>query len=160
MSSPYPLLENDEYTYEFVTDQGIRYLIFFIDYSALFEAWPEISPYVYMFNIDVIDGDPDNGVTDERIGVTVLQVFNTFFSKVRNIAVYICDSTDERHLARKRKFDFWFWKYNNGKLLKEDGMAVVDGQIIYNAMLLHKENEHLTDIILAYKELNERSSSK
>lgn len=160
MSSPYPLQENDEYSYEFVTDQGIRYLIFFIDYSVLFDDWPEIAPYVYMFNIDVMEGDPDKGAIDERIGVTILKVFNAFFTRVRNVAVYICDSTDDRHLARKRKFDYWFWKFNNGSLLKEDGMAVVDGHIIYNAMLLHKENDHLAEIILAYKSLNERSSVK
>ncbi len=160
MLSPYPLQENNEYSYEFVTDQGIRYLIFFLDYSIIFSDYPHIASNVYMFNIDVLDGNPDDGIGDEKIGLTVLQVFNDFFKKVRNVAVYICDSSDDRQLARKRKFDLWFWKYNDGSLLKEDGIAVVDGQLIYNAMLLHKENDQLVEIILAYQELNERSTAK
>jgi len=63
-------------------------------------------------------------------------------------------------MARKRKFDLWFWIYNDGSLIKEDGMAIVEGTVIYNAMLLHKHNKQLTDIILAFKDLNEKAGNK
>jgi hypothetical protein len=113
-----------------------------------------------MFNIDVIEGYPDQTISDERIGLTVLEVFNLFFQNSKNVAVYICDSQDERQLSRKRKFDFWFWKYNDGTLIKEDDMAIVNGMEIYNSMILHKKNEQLREVILAYKELNEKASEK
>lgn len=115
---------------------------------------------VFMFNINVIDGNPNLTIADERIGVTVLQVFRAFFVREQNVAVYICDSLDDRHLARKRKFDQWFWRYNDGTLIKEDDIAVVDGTEIYNSMIIHKKNEHLAEIILAFKELNERAGNK
>lgn len=158
--SPYPLQEIDEFSYEFVTGQGVRYVVYFLDYSSMFARYPLIAPQVYMFNIDVIKGNPDEGVADERIGLTVLQVFTTFFRKSQNVAVYVCDGIDDRQLARKRKFDRWFWKYNDGSLIKEDDIAVVDGTEIYNSMILHKQNRHLGDIILAYKELNEKAGEK
>ena len=107
-----------------------------------------------------MDGNTDSSITDDRIGITILEVFKLFFTKLENIVVYVCDSIDNRQLARKRKFDLWFWKYNDGSLLKEDGIALIEGVEIYNSLLLHKANKRLTEIILAYKELNERAGDK
>jgi len=126
----------------------------------MFSDYPAIAENVFSFNIEVLDGDADISITDERIGVTILEVFNLFFKKLANVAVYVCDSIDDRQLARKRKFDLWFWKYNDGSLLKEDGIALIEGVEIYNSLLLHKANKRLTEIILAYKELNERAGDK
>ncbi len=160
MLSPYPLQENDEYSYEFLTEQGIRYSIYFLDYSYMFSDYPAIAENVFSFNIDVLEGDADKSITDDRIGVTILEVFKLFFTKIENVVVYVCDSIDERHLARKRKFDLWFWKFNDGSLYKEDGIAMIEGVEIYNSLLVHKANKKLTEIILAYKELNESAGEK
>lgn len=160
MLSPYLLKEHDEYSFEFVTDQGIRYVLYFLDYSAMFARYPAIAAEVFMFNIDVIEGNPDERLRDDRIGLTVLQVFNLFFQKSQNVAVYVCDSMDNRQLSRKRKFDSWFWRYNDGSLIKEDDIAVIEGNEVYNSMILHKQHSHLREIILAYKELNEKASEK
>lgn len=160
MLNPYPLQENDACSYGFVTDQGIKYVIYFLDYSYMFYEYPDIAQNIFSFNIDVVSGKPDNSNADERIGYTVMQVFMLFFEKIENVAVYVCDSLDERHLARKRKFDIWFWKFNDGSLLKEDGIAVIEGSPIYNSVLVHKSNKHWPKIVLAYNELNERAGSK
>ncbi len=160
MLSPYLLQENDEYSYEFLTEQGIRYSIYFLDYGFMFSDYPAIAENVFSFNIDVLNGDTDSSITDDRIGVTILEVFKFFFTRIENVAIYVCDSIDERQLARKRKFDWWFWKYNDGSLLKEDGIAMIEGVEIYNSLLLHKANKRLAEIILAYKELNERAGDK
>ena len=160
MLSPYLLLENDEYSYEFLTEQGVRYSIYFLDYSFMFSDYPAIAQNVFSFNIDVLDGNADSSITDDRIGITILEVFKLFFTKLENVVVYVCDSIDDRQLARKRKFDLWFWKYNDGSLLKEYGIALIEGVEIYNSLLLHKANKRLTEIILAYKELNERAGDK
>lgn len=126
----------------------------------MFVAYSHISCPVYSFNIDAIEGDPHNSHTDERIGITIAEVVNLFFRKINNVAVYVCDSLDERQYARKRKFDLWFYLYNDGSLIKVDGLAVIEGVEILNAMLLHKQNTQLTEIILAFKELNERAGEK
>lgn len=160
MLSHYPLQENDEYSYEFLTDKGIRYKIYFLDYSYMFSEYQSFLSPVYTFNIDVMKGDPDSATGDDRIGLTVLKVFNDFFAKIENVAIYVCDSSDERQLARKRKFDVWFWSYNDGSIVKEDGMAIIEGTIIYNALLVHWQNKQLPDIIFAFKDLNARAGEK
>ena len=157
---PYPLQENDPYSYEFVTDQGLHYILYFLDYSYIFTHYIDHPLDVYMFNIDVADGNPDDHIHDERIGLTVLKVFQKFFASKQQVAIYICDNTDTRQRARKRKFDLWFWKYNDGSLLKEDEVAIIEGREVYNSMILHKQNTNLGEVILAFKELNEKSSAK
>jgi|ERR1700733_8145028 len=126
----------------------------------MFSEYPNVAPHVFMFNIDVISGVPDETIADDKIGFTIFQVFNLFFEKIENVAVYVCDMLDERHLARKRKFDLWFWKFNDGSLLKEDGLAVIEGMPIYNSLIVHKSNKHWPDIVLAYNELNQRAGEK
>ncbi len=160
MLSPYLLQENDENSYEFVTNQGIKYAIYFLDYSHMFYEYPSIAENIYTFNIEVIEGHFYDAVADDRIGVTVVEIFRLFFAKVKNVAVYVCDSIDDRHLARKRKFDSWFWKYSDGDIIKEDGIAVVEDIEILNSLLIHKSNPNLTEIILAYKIINERANDK
>lgn len=126
----------------------------------MFADYPGISEHIFTFNIDVRSGDPDGTLADDKIGYTIFQVFKLFFQRIENVAIYVCDTLDERHLARKRKFDLWFWKFNDGSLLKEDGIAVVEGKPIYNSLLVHKSNKHWPEIVLAYSELNERAGEE
>jgi hypothetical protein len=126
----------------------------------MFAPYPGIGSQIFMFNIDVLSGDPDEALSDERIGLTVLMIFNLFFQKSQNVAVYVCDSMDNRQLSRKRKFDRWFRRYNDGTLIKEDDIAMIDGIEIYNSLILHNQNKHLNEIIIAFKELNRKAGEK
>jgi hypothetical protein len=126
----------------------------------MFEDYPAMGGNIYSFNIDVVDGDVTLAGEDERIGITIVEVFRKFFVRRENVAVYVCDSADERHLARKRKFDFWFWKYNDGSIIKEDGVAVVEGTEILNSLLVHRNNPDCIAIIFAFKDLNARAGDK
>jgi hypothetical protein len=53
----------------------------------MFSDYPNIAPYIFTFNIDVISGAPDETIADERIGYTIFQVFKIFFEKIENVAV-------------------------------------------------------------------------
>lgn len=154
MLSPYLLLERDEYSFEFFTDHGLRYVIYFVDYSAQFADYPVLIGRVFMFNIEVVDGDPTTSPGDERIALTVQSVFRAFFLRETNVIVYVCDSLDNRHLARRRKFESWFSRYNDGTLMKVDNVAVIDGTEIHNSIILHMRNESREHILLAYEDLN------
>ena len=89
-----------------------------------------------------------------------MYILKLFFEKINNVIIYVCDSIDDRQLARKRKFDFWFWKYNDGSIIKEDGIAVIENIQILNTLLVNKYNPQLTEIILSFKELNEKMNEK
>ena len=160
MLSPYPLLESDDLSYHFTSGRGIIYHVYFLDYSYMFTEYPHLAENIYSFNIDVIDGDILLTGEDERTGLTIVEVFKTFFTWHKNVAVYVCDSADDRHLARKRKFDLWFWKYNDGSIIKEDGVAVVEDMEVLNSLLVHRNNPHCTEIIFAFRDLNARAGDK
>ena len=160
MLNPYQVTEADDLSYQFTTNQYIKYHIFFLDYSYMFEDYPHIAGNIYSFNIDVLEGDSNAVTSDERIGVTIVEVFKTFFKRVENVAVYVCDIADERHMARKRKFDFWFWKYNDGSIIKEDGVAMAGNMEILNSLLAHNNNPHLAELIFAFKDLNSKAGDK
>ncbi len=160
MLSPYLLQEADDFSYQFTSDEGIMYHVYFLDYSYMFNEYPHLAQNIYSFNIDVITGDTGLTGEDERIGLTIVQVFNIFFTRQKNVAIYVCDSADERHIARKRKFDFWFWKYNDGSIIKEDGVAVVENMEILNSLLVHRNNPHCAEILFAFKDLNARAGDK
>ena len=139
MPSPYQLTENSDYSYEFTTYQGIKYSVYFLDYNWVFHKYSHLAHHNYTFNIDVIEGNANKVYTDERIGVTVAEIFRLFFDNTQNVAIYICDSFDDRQSARKKKFDFGFRKYNDGSILKEDGVVNVENVEILNSILIHKQ---------------------
>ena len=157
--TPYPFAHRGQLSFEFTTDQGTVYNATFFDYDYLFPEHPEFAKDIFSFTLDIVKGD-SNQYLDERIGETVVAIFQNFFSHRQNVVIYVCDSSDARHLARKKKFDLWFWKYNDGFILKVDGLAVVADMEIYNSLLLHKQNKLADKIISAFRLLNERADDK
>ncbi len=160
MLSHYPLFEKDELSYEFVTDSGVNYRIYFLDYGCILNNYLTQTNIIYSFNIDVVGNINKLGATDERIGLTIAFILKLFFEKIENVIIYVCDSIDDRQLARKRKFDFWFWKYCDETIIKEDGIAVIESVQILNTLLVNKNNPQLTEIIRSFKELNKKAYEK
>jgi len=158
--TPYPYTKGGELYYKFTTDQGLLYTAVFFDYGYLFAAYPEYVDDIYSFTLDAIKGEISTSGLDEKIGETVVSIFRDFFRSKQNVVIYVCDSLDDKHLARKRKFDLWFWKYNDGTILKEDGLAVIAGMEIYNSLLVNKQHPHAEGIIKAFRTLNERVDDK
>ena len=157
----YPLQIKDNYTFEFRTINDLLYKVYFVDSTWMFEEYPQIECPIYSFNLEAIEGNPALSVHDNRIGDTIGHIMDLFFSNINNIAVYVCESIDTRQMARKRKFDYWFNKYKNENLLKEDGVAVLnEEEVTYNSIIVHKDNEYAIQILEAYKELNEANNNK
>lgn len=102
----------------------------------------------------MVTGDPTTSPGDERIALTVLSVFRAFFLREHNVIVYVCDGLDNRHLARKRKFEGWFSRYNDGTLIKADNVATIEDTEIHNSIILHVRNESRQEILRAYEDLN------
>jgi Family of unknown function (DUF6169) len=160
LQNPYKLKENDDYSYEFLTDQSIKYLVYFIDYNFMFYQYPSLAENIYTINIDVLEGDIEFTIEDERIGITVIEIFKIFFRNIENAVIYICDNNDNRHFTRKRKFDFWFNKYNSGSILKEDGIAIIEEIEILNSLLVSENHPKVDEIINAFKAINKTAGQK
>ncbi|MDQ6844950.1 MAG: hypothetical protein M3Z92_11440 [Bacteroidota bacterium] len=82
----------------------------------MFNEYPLLADNVYSFNIDAIDGDIVLTGEDERIRLTIVEVFKIFCKGRRTL---LCDSADERHLARKRNLIFGFGNTMPVPLLKK-----------------------------------------
>lgn len=137
-----------------MTEQGIGYAAYFLDGNYLFENYPHLQGQVYLFNIDVIVGDPISAIEDPRVASTVFAIIEAVFADRENVVVYVCDSVDDRQLARRRKFNIWFFRANDGSLLKEDAVVATGGDcFIYSSLLVHKDNIRANEIVQAFKEL-------
>ncbi len=158
--TPYPFTSLSDLSFEFTTDQGVVYKAYFISFGSVFSEFPEFSDSIYNFNLEVFHGDMYDQAMDQKIGETVVDIFRHFFAIRQNVIIYICDTSDNKHIVRKRKFDLWFWKYSDGSILKDDGLAVIEDTEIFNSLLVHKQNIFLDKIVSAFRTLNERAADK
>ena len=52
--------------------------------------------------------------------------------------LYICETADNRHLARVRKFDAWFREFNNYHFIKLDANFPDVNNVTYYASLIFR----------------------
>jgi len=112
-------LEHDPETglYSFTTSSGIIYVCGFRNITHM------LSPMVGIYDLEVFDFEfqpiQDTAVKrsyDERISITVCDLFNRFFSSDLRVLIYVCSSTDARHRERNRLFGLWHRKYVSDRL--------------------------------------------
>ena len=113
MTVPY-LLEFDADTgiYSFITANNIKYICRFKNVNA------RLSPLLGTFDIEIYDFDfypeaktADRNKFDEGICVTICDLFSLFFTADSRVLIYICDSSDDRHVGRNRLFNIWYTRY-------------------------------------------------
>ena len=149
---PYKFSVKDKY-YEFSTAAGTRYACYFLSYANYFTEYKDIAENMFAFNIDILEKGT-TGITDPRIGITVVKIIKTFLTGLTHAVIYVCDSGDRRELLRKRKFDNWFREYDDGTIIKINGHISTDDFDIYNAILIHKDNPKKNRFIEAFTDLN------
>lgn len=152
---PYKIIVVRDNYFEFTSANGTVYLCYFLSYSEYFKDYKEIAGNIFSFNVDVVHGRKTGISSDERIGRTIIEIVKNFLSGLENAVVYVCDTSDGRELLRKRKFDQWFRKYDDGTIIKVNGHIAVPNFNIYNAILIHKENQNKNRFIEAFNDLNE-----
>ncbi len=141
----------------FITDYNIKYKMYFSEYGHRFRD-PVMARCVYLFNIVVEEGKPGENGVDLRVADTVFAVLRRFFEEQTKALIYICDSSDSRELARKRKFDIWFNKYHNNAFVKGEYAAIFGEEKVYNSMILSKDNPLWYYFLVACDRLNKALS--
>lgn len=157
---PYKIIKRKAFYFSFTSKAGTSYLCYFIPYDYLFSEYPLIAPFIYSFNLDIEKGKSKEQPLDERIGVTVSKIIIDYLAKNENAVIYICDSSDYREHIRKRKFDSWFKKSDDGSIIKIDRKTVIAETVLYNSLLIHKDNPYKNSFIKAFIDLNDRSDNK
>ncbi len=79
-----------------------------------------------------------------------------FLDEKRKAFVYICDSSDSRELARRRKFDLWFAKYSKDLFAKCEYEMVFKEEKIYSSMVVPLENKIWPNYLVTYHQLTSR----
>lgn len=132
----------NENSYIFLTDYSIFYEIKFKNSDYLLDVIisDDINNLIFEFVIDVLENPNKSKVPlDNKIGLTVAHIFNDFFIKNNNaISIYICDSSDAKQEIRMKKFDQWYYKYQDSTFLKIDEVLVDSKKKRYPISLILK----------------------
>lgn len=144
-----------EYAYLFRTRHEAQYVVRFKPSFYVFEKYPLIAENVFEFVISLIE-KPAGVILppDERILPTIAVIANHFFQQNERVAIYVCDDSDGKGGARKRKFDGWFWYFNENGFRKHDRpFNESDGYSYFASIIFKMSNPLKYDIIKAFDEL-------
>lgn len=155
MSYPFIYEGGEQNSYYFESKAGLIYEIKFKPTPYLFEnELYEVKNNVFEFGI-VVQFNPTSKFPslDKNIGVTVVNIFIDFYRRFGNVvSIYICDSSDGKEFIRKRKFDFWFSKFNDEIFVKIDEIIVdKDNKKFPISLIIAKENPYRPQIIKAFR---------
>lgn len=141
--------------YNFKTVNEIAYSVRFkpgADYVLPEEHWRND---FYELVIEVAFApDPSHIPADRSIFPTIVAIISDFFTVYERVILYICDDSDSRELARKRKFDNWFNRLGDHPFEKYDLPTVANGSERYFASIFFRyDNPLRLAIITAFEQL-------
>ena len=73
--------------------------------------------------------------------------------------MYICDSSDSKQSARKRKFDNWVQLFKGNEFFKIDAEIIDNAKNkIYSSLIIKADNPHFNAIIKYFGSLSSENS--
>lgn len=157
LQCPYKVTFNLETsTYSFTTKNDIEYSLAFVDSVCYFSGVSESNSIkkVYSLNIDKISAG--KAVLDLNVQATVNCIVTHFFKDLENSLVYVCDHSDSKHEARRRKFNRWCEQSDsNSKYIKLDEILITDDGVHNVSLIYHFENPFSESLEAVYYEVIE-----
>lgn len=149
-------------SYIFKTDHEIRYEIKFVPSGYLWESNPFFKDDTYEFIIAVLeDNTGKRRPLDKKIPKTLRLIFEDFFQSNKNIAIYICDSSDNKQAIRFRKFNDWFILLKNRTYVKMDLQIPDENEVyIYTSLIMRGDNPNMSSIMIEFKTIMDSPSNK
>ena len=116
--TPYPISLHSHNLYNFTTDSGNQYALYFTDAAGYFNGNP-IGENALTFGIELVKAASAPKLLDARIGATIAAfIGRTLEADQHLIILYICDTKDNRQYLRKYKFERWYHGYNDGSVVR------------------------------------------
>lgn len=145
-------------SYFFETDKELIYEVVFKPTPYLFALKnTEIVENTFEFSI-LLQFNPFSKLpsNDKKTGATVVAIFMDFYARRgKAITVYICESSDGKEVARKRKFDQWFQEYNEDVFIKVDRNLIdTKNNKFPISMIISKTNPYESEIFTAFLRLS------
>lgn len=142
--------------YSFNTDNQISYSIKFKPCDYIFEGRTPFYVPTFELVIEVaINETGKNPPLDPRISFTVARIFSDFYqSNNGKVIIFICDSSDRRQEARRRKFNQWVELFKGNEYVKFDA-EIIDplGPIYHNSIILRTDNPYRDQIMKSFFDL-------
>ncbi|MBK9934778.1 MAG: hypothetical protein IPP61_02450 [Cytophagaceae bacterium] len=148
-------------SYAFVTENEIYYEAKFKPSNYLFSNLKDVEINVFEFVIDIaIPSKNGKFPSDSKIPETISLLIRDFFKKNSNKAIlYICDSSDSKQSARKRKFDNWVQLFKGNEFFKVDAEIIDNAKNkIYSSLIIKADNPHFNAIIKYFGSLSSENS--
>jgi hypothetical protein len=152
--------------YSFVFEGGLNNsYVFDTGLGVVYDIQFRPSPYIlgneqavyandiYEFIIEVLYNPLEKSPPlDKLVAPTIAAIFKDFYHrKSETICIYICDSTDRRQDIRRRKFEQWFFEYQDLSYLKIDDRFIDKNKNIYPiSMILKKTHPHYAQITVDF----------
>ena len=150
-------LEEENVSYFFQTDYQLTYEVSFKPTFYIFEPHLPFANWVYELVIKIFDNASDKiPPTDPIISVTIVAIFQHFFSNhTEKIIVYVCDTSDRKHLARYRKFNRWFEFHNDDEFRKMEVNTTDELKDVtyFNTLIVKRTNPYLAEIEIAFRDV-------
>ncbi|MBR6016251.1 MAG: hypothetical protein IKS94_01780 [Prevotella sp.] len=144
--SPYWVIQLDELTFRFATDNGVVYRVgFYKDTVFLIDG-------SYHFFIDNVNHQPSPN--DPNLLATVTAVIEEFFRQEPLVMLYICDPSDNRQGSRNRLYKRWFDNYvNHSKYRLYSESVAFENVDYYAGLIMRKDNPHCDEVIAAFHDI-------
>lgn len=131
--SPYLLESTGMYSFTFITGQGKKYEIGFIQDLMISDEG------VYQFFITT--EDQFKTVLDKKIQQTVFVVLEEFFKNEGAVLDYICATEDHRQASRDRMFQLWYANSFEKEHYYLKKMNVeIDGTEYFSSVIMKNDN--------------------
>jgi hypothetical protein len=143
-------------SYYFSTDFEIEYVVKFKDTSYIFDGRLDFDVQAFEMVIEIEDNP--NSIKpplDSKIPSTIATIFKEFCDSFNErVVIYICDSSDIRQEARRRKFNQWVDQFKGDNYLKFDTAIKEDSKITYHSsLIIRNDNPYKLQIIDAFIDL-------
>ena len=129
-------------SYYFITHLDITYHIKFKDTSYIFDGLLDFDIQAFEMVIEIEDNPNQmKPPLDTKMPITISTIFKDFCEKFNErVIIYICDSSDIRQEARRRKFNQWVDLFKGDEFLKFDTAIKENSNITYHSSLIIRDN--------------------
>ncbi|GAB2585991.1 DUF6169 family protein [Spirosoma areae] len=105
--------------------------------------------------IDLVSApNPDRIPADRSVQATIIKGIAHFFMAYERVVLYICDDSNSRETARKRKFDTWYARYGTRLFGKYDLPTVSAGsERFFVSVFYRRDNPNRFEVITAFDRL-------
>lgn len=138
----------DALSYEFVTTNGLGYIVYFTVFYLMDEEMEDVD--LYSFGFDCKTPARERNEYDPRTRDTIIFILQDFFKQRNEDAIiYICQNNDNKSAGRNKLFDKWFLEFSD-IFEKHNSEELYNRYHFYSSIIVSKLNPFKQKFIDAF----------